>query len=65
MGSGSSDERLFGLYSNSGVLIDTYTATLNKIPEKFVIEIPDAGTYKIAAVSKALTFHGFITAIKK
>jgi hypothetical protein len=65
MGSGSSDERLFGLYDNSGILIDTYTATLNKIPEKFVIEIPEAGTYKVAAVGKALTFHGFITAIKK
>ncbi len=65
MGSGSTDERLFGLYDNSGILIDTYTATQNKLPEKFVIEIPEAGTYKVAAVGKALTFHGFITAIKK
>ena len=65
MGSGSSDERLFGLYDNSGILIDTYTATQNKLPEKFVIEIPEAGTYKVAAVGKAITFHGFITAIKK
>ena len=65
MGSGSSDERTFGLFDASESMIESYSVTKNKLPEKITINIDKAGTYKIAALGSTVTFHGFITAVEK
>ena len=65
MGSGSSDERTFGLFYASESMIESYSVTKNKLPEKITINIDKAGTYKIAALGSTVTFHGFITAVEK
>lgn len=68
VGSNGDDEREFVFYDENENVVDrqfTESGMAKQTPSRFVIEIKEAGTYKLMAAGSELTFHGYVLGIKK